>query len=616
MLNEENNIIIENIDDLKDSNGLEFEGLANTVLYNIVKKYGNNKNLVIIKDMSGLLDQDKDYLANFGILEESRIEDFLNSSELMDKLLIIPKKHTEDYKDFVLNSLHENYYTHVCFEKTFTNSDEYSEYVDFIYKTLGNNVKDIINQSRIRKSKSRKKGIDLEILNRAGLKSLKIINSESSSNTVITLEDTENTRKAFALDLSKYVVKFTKVLSINLNIIPEFNEMMDKIKRDISRAIIMLARKKVQHKFYIICYYPNVEMGIDEGKFNSLSTLILTQLLYDCNKLGVMPLLSTGQYLHFSHYLSQILYNPGAMFIEDRINYLLNYPELSFISSRGIILRAIGLECQLDLDITYIENQIEWDADKKYEPSTIKVNISAIDVISIKDDFTGLDDDTFCNIAEKYRDMLTVLENSIEDTYMLNILQIVKFRFRKPNDNSEIRDDIDYDKVYIGLVNNIDYKLKTLVEKIGANGIKTGIRALKTYDEDSMNRLIPAILVDGGKAHMQYAKAVLQKFGKCLGEKEQPRIDFKMIAPSNALILYNIHTITRELHTPNKVNLLDYCLYNNEAVVSRSVLPSQFKQFITKKNLRKNLTGINCFGMYTGFIGNNLYIELSTLERF
>lgn len=616
MLNGENNIIIEDIQNFKNSNGLEFEGLANTILYNIVKEYGNNRNLVIIKDMSDLLDQDKTYLANFGILEENKVDDFLNSSELVDKLLIIPKEYADNYKEFVLNSLHEGYYTHICFEKVFTDAEEYSEYEDFIRKTLGNGVKDIINQSRIRKAKSRKKGIDLEILHRSGLKSLKIINSKNPSNSLITLEDTENTRKAIGLDLSQHIVGFTKALRINLDIIPAFNEMMYTIKREISRTIIMLTKKKVQHKFYILCYYPNVELEIEEDRFNSLSTLVLMQLLYDCNKLGVMPLLSTGQHLYSSHYLSQILYNPGAMFIEDRLDYLLNYPELSFISSREIILRAIGLECRLDLDITYIENQLEWDVDKRYEPTTCKLNISAIDVISIKDDFTGLDDDMFCNIAEKYRDILTVLENSIENTYMLNVLQVIKFRYRKPNDNSDIRNDIDYDKVYIGIVNNIDYKLKTLVEKIGTNGIKTGIRAFKYYDEDNMSKLIPAIIVDGGKAHMKYAKEILKKVGKCLGDKEQPRIDFKMIAPSNALILYNIHTITRELHTPNRVNLLDYCLYNNEAVISRTVLPIELKKYITKKKLRENLTGINCFGMYTGLIGNNLYIELSTLERF
>ncbi|WP_304427902.1 hypothetical protein [uncultured Clostridium sp.] len=618
MINEGNNFIIEDIENLKDSNGLEFEGVANIILYNIVKKYGNNRSLVVIKDMSSLLDTDKEYLETFGIIQENKVEEFLNSSELLNKLLIIPKDYVNNYKDFIEKEINKDcYYTHICLEHIFTDFESYYEFKTYIEETLGNGIKDIIVQDKVKKSKSMKKGIDLELLYRGDLKTLKILNSSNTRNSILTLENTESTRKALAIDLSSYVMKFNDILRGRLQIIPSFNKMMDSIKKELSRTIIMLKQKKVSHSFYVISYYPNVDSNIiDETKFNRLSALILTQLLYDCNKIGIMPLMSTGQNSYASHYLYQILYNTEAMFIEDRINYLLNYPELSFLAINNGVLRIIGIECKLDLDITYIENQIEWNAKEEYEPSKINVNISSIDVISIKDDFTELDDDTFCNIAEKYRDMLTVLENSIEDTYMLNILQVIKFRYRKPSKEEDIRSDIDYDKVYIGVVNNLDYKLKTLVEKVGNNGIRAGISTLKTYSESNIPRLIPAILVDGGRAHMRYAKAILKQFGKCTGEKEQPRIDFKMIAPSNALILYNVYSLTNELYTPDRVNILDYCLYNEEAVKSRNILPKEFKKYISKKKLREHLTGLNCFGMYTILIGNNLEIDLQTLERF
>lgn len=613
------NYIRENIENLKDTNGFKFEGLVNVVLYNITKKYGNNRELVILEGINTFKEIDKEYLYSFGIIDEKDIERILSSSEVLNRLLIIEQEDAEDYKKFLANKLDSINYTHVCIEKTFSNYTEYFEYKSLIEAIFGAGVKDIMDNSVLKIARSTKEGIDLYLLGKSNLGGIKIVNGKDKAHSIIK-SDMSNPNIAYAFDISHYIVNLHNSLRNPMKANKNFNTTIQLIIKDIYNLITRLRSNKSDKKVYLISYLPNAPLTISQSYFDNLSAMVLTQILYNNSKSIIAPLMSQNQTYYSYTHLSNLLYNKDSMFVEDRLDYLTSYPELSFID-RGVLgtFRVTAVECDIKMDITAVKYDSNWDRDAKLTPINRLVDIDSIDLLSIKNDFMGLSTEEFRKVCDNYKVDLEVLENSIDEAYLLNVLDLVKFRFVKPENVENIDPDIDYDAVYLGKLNMLDYRLRALTEKLSAPGVRSLIRTEKIYSENDMNLLIPAILVVGGKAHMAHAKAVLNQLGKCLGEKEQPRIDYKLIAPSDAIMLYNIHNITDktyELNDKDKVDLLNYCLYNEEAVTCRHALPGILKPYISKKKIRSKLKGINCFGIYTKVLDDNLLIDLDTLQKY
>lgn len=69
-----NNYIRENIENLKETHGYQYGSLTNVILYNVTKKYGSDRELVILEGIDIFNEREREYLFSFGIIAEEDIE--------------------------------------------------------------------------------------------------------------------------------------------------------------------------------------------------------------------------------------------------------------------------------------------------------------------------------------------------------------------------------------------------------------------------------------------------------------------------------------------------------------------------------------------------------------
>ena len=585
-------------------------GESNVVLFNLTKEYGYGK-IIVLDGLENKTIDVKNYLAKFGIITKGAENDFISDS--LKRLLVIPKEYNESIMEFLKTQIDTTHFTHIAIEKEYDNYEDYILELTKIETFLECNLTDIVDRSKIKDLNSTKEVINHFYLTMSGLKTivLKSFKGDNSYNVNITSDKITQGAMGIGVDISDIVVRLHRSITnsdkVCINYAIEYNNMVNRINK-LKNAI---ARQKKNIPIYVASYQPNVNIE-NTMVFDSLSSLLMTQYSYNNADTGVEMLYTYTQLRYSVTDLFSLLYNPRSFLIEDRLAYLTNYPELSFIEGgEAGMFKVIAYDYSLKLDIDYIIEPSEWILNKAQKATNRVIDLSAIDILSIRNDFYGCSPQS--SVWKEYRIKLSVLESSISKSYIHSILDMIVFRFRRPDNEEDIDPTIDYDAVHYGIVNNIDYKLYTDVQRMITGG--SVMVASKVFDDGSIHRLIPAVFFKDYKVYEKQAMEVLSRHYK--KPVKSLRCGFQKISPENALVLKKALDLKEGIYDIGSDNfdLFDYSLFSTEAVKCRLNIEDIFGKYISKSKVREYLTGINCFGYYNRILGGGLHLSLDSLSR-
>ena len=604
-----------NYDELLKESELNFKSDINRVIYHIFKDMGDNIRPVTVR---GLEKQSIDVqitLARYGIFTEDSNKD--SGALITKKLLIIPKEFADNCDNYIrVHIADPKSYTAVVVEKDYATPEEYITDLKNIKELTNDNIVDLVDRSNLKSTTARLDEIKDYYLAMSGVESIIFMRTLENGRENIPLISDLVTNKpkstAIALDISDLAWKLFLTIKNSNNVCVTYKSIYLSVCDRVTRLRKQLASKGTNPPIYLTSYKLDIEDKYDT-EFDTVSCLLLSQYTYSNAGNGIFALLTPKQLQYHLTNIGELLYNPRTMFIEDRLAYLTNYPELSFME-RGDsgVYQVVAYNSSVRLDLSFIKEPIDWKLCDKQESNNRKLDLSEIDVLSVKQDFLG---GITSEISDTYNTILSVLESSISNVYLKTALDIIKFRFIEPEDPKDIDPNIDYNAVHYGIVNDIDFQLYTDVVRLSNNG--SPVVVPKVFDENDMSRLLPAILFKGYNRYVNSSKqAIANRYDK--KSVEDIRVGFPKISSDSALILSNTAKLKNYMYnnTADTYDLLDYCLYSYEGVRTRLNIEEILGEHITKEKARKYLNGINCFGLYNTHTKGQLVINEEVLSKF
>lgn len=300
--------------------------------------------------------------------------------------------------------------------------------------------------------------------------------------------------------------------------------------------------------------------------------------------------------------LGQLCYSPHRMLAGDRIEYLKNFPTYSLkttdYSAFGFIVGAKAGDRRLDVNITLcpmdnLETGELITEDVNFNHTTLTIE----GVVELK------------GLRQETKQKLAIANNSLRDSF-------IKFYNRLPSKdiipnpcNTLFLTD-EFGVTYMGLINNIDFRIKGILRDINLNMVTLDYE----IKEDEVSAWLPVeLFIDGAniRKHLEQVFYVLN------GKRGIPKYvipDLKRIKPMTSLFRgFYMNNKNATISRYKVEDFVELCLNCEDSVKFRT---TEGQEFLRKLNKEKELMSkLNCFFGYDMLITSKIMITEKTYTR-
>ena len=288
---------------------------------------------------------------------------------------------------------------------------------------------------------------------------------------------------------------------------------------------------------------------------------------------------------------SELVYNSNTMLVEEQINYLRNFPTLSFRKNdyEFMVFIANKREGILRLQCCPVDNIFKTNvSDVELDMSNIKIVplLNIFDLASNDPNVLKEEHQKLLNMLMKFEDCLDVKKD------ILNLTNTVFFEF-----NGSLN---------IGYLEHTEYKVSGVAVPF------SGISKHREYSIDlqHVNSLLPLTMLTDWKAIAGQLSGIYQQLG--IKEMVNPARHNHLTGLIYKYYCYNSYNNMSGLGWDDFITI---GLYWKESIVHRTLLNTKLQRYLPKKVLRTKHSYISAFGGYHPLLEGQVMVEARSFRK-